>query len=399
MSPAAVHDGERSLVYLVAGEPSGDVLGARLVAALKRRAGDRLAFAGLGGERMAGEGIASLFPIAELSHIGLDAIPHIPHLLRRMREVGDDALARGAQVVVTIDVPDFSAGVWRRLRGRGIPLVHYVAPTVWAWRAGRARRIARRIDHLLALFPFEPPYFEREGLPCTFVGHPAVEGGAPRGDGAAFRARHGIARGPVVALMPGSRHGEVGRHLGPFGDAVRTLAGRHGGLTLVLPTVQPVAAAVRAAAAGWGVPHHVVEAEAERYDAVAAADAALVASGTATLEVALAGVPMIVTYRTHPLTHWVGRRLVRVPYLSLVNILLGRAAVPELLQDECRGDALALALAGLLENPGAREAQRAAMREAAALVRPDSELPSDRAAAVVLDMLARYSAAGGRKAS
>jgi len=388
----------RSLVYLVAGEPSGDVLGARLIAALKRRAADRLAFAGLGGERMAGEGVESLFPIAELSHIGLDAIPHIPHLLRRMREVGDDAVARGARVVVTIDVPDFSAGVWRRLRGRGIPLVHYVAPTVWAWRPGRARRIARRIDHLLALFPFEPPYFEREGLPCTFVGHPAVESRAAQGDGAGFRARHGIARGPVLALMPGSRRSEIARHLGPFGDTVRRLADRHGGLTLVLPTVQPVAAAVREAAAGWGVPHHVVEGEAERFDAVAAADAALVASGTATLEVALAGVPMIVTYRTHPLTFWVGRRLVSVRHLSLVNILLGRAAVPELVQDDCRGDALAPALAGLLENPAAREAQRAAMREAVDLVRPGAEAPSDRAASVVLDVMARFSATEGRQA-
>jgi lipid-A-disaccharide synthase len=256
--------------------------------------------------------------------------------------------------------------------------------------------IARRIDHLLALFPFEPPYFEREGLPCTFVGHPAVESGAAHGDGARFRARHAIGRGPVVALLPGSRGGEVARHLGPFGDAARRLAARHAGLTVLLPTVRPVAGAVRAAAAGWGVPHVVVEGEAERFDAVAASDAALVASGTATLEVALAGVPMIVTYRTHPLTVWLARRLVRVRHLALVNILLDRPAIPELLQEACRGETLAGAVAGLLENPVAREAQRAAMREAVAMLQPGSEAPSDRAASVVLDVMTRFNAAQGR---
>lgn len=377
----------RPLVYIVAGEPSGDLLGARLMAALDRLSGGGIAFAGLGGDAMAAAGVESLFPIVELSHMGLDAVPHIPHLLRRMREVAADARAREAAVVVTIDVPDFAAGVWRRLKGRGMPLVHYVAPSVWAWRPRRARKYARYLDHLFALLPFEPPYFEREGLATTFVGHPVLEGGAATGDGDGFRARHGLDTHPVVAFLPGSRRGEVERHAPPFADAVRHLAARYPGLAIVVPTVAPVAAMVRAAAAGWGVRTLVVEGVPDKYDAVAAADVALVASGTATLEVALADVPMIVTYRTGRLTHAVGRRLVRVSHLGLVNILLGRSAVPELLQEDCRGDRLAAALAGLIDDEDARSRQRHSLREAVALLASGEETPSERAARVILSLI------------
>ncbi|MBM3487387.1 MAG: lipid-A-disaccharide synthase [Alphaproteobacteria bacterium] len=377
----------RPLVYIVAGEPSGDLLGARLMAALDRLSGGRIVFAGLGGDAMAARGVASLFPIDELSYMGLDAVPHIPRLLRRMGEVAADARARSASVVVTIDVPDFAAGVWRRLKGRGIPLVHYVAPSVWAWRPGRARKYARYLDHLLALLPFEPPYFEREGLATTFVGHPVLEGGAAKGDGPLFRARHGLDAHPIVAFLPGSRRSEVMRHAAPFAAAQRSLAARFPDLIAVVPTVGPVAAMVRAATADWGVRTLVVEGEPDKYDAVAAADVALVASGTATLEVALADVPMIVTYRTGWLTHAVGRRLVRVSHLGLVNLLLGRGAVPELLQEDCRGDRLAAALAALIDDEDARGRQRRSLREAVALLASGDETPSERAARVILSLL------------
>lgn len=384
--------GTSPLVFLVAGEPSGDALGARLMAALKRRTEGRVRFAGVGGEAMAGEGLLSLFPMSELSVMGAaEVLPRLPAILRRIRETAAHALAAAPAAVVTIDAPDFSFRVGRRLAGRGIPLVHYVAPSVWAWRPGRARHIARFLDHLLALLPFEPPYFEREGLSCTFVGHPVLESGAGAGDGPGFRRRHGVAEGaPLVAVLPGSRMGEVTRLLPVFAATVARLAAARPELRLVVATVPAVAEAVRRAVAGWPAPPLVVAGEREKYDAFAAADAALAASGTVALELAMAATPAVIAYRMSALTSWLAKRLIRVKFVNIVNLVLERPAVPEFLLDRCTPENLAPALERLLDDAEARAAQKAAAGQALDLLGRGGPPPSERAAEVVLETIRRY---------
>lgn len=384
--------GASPLVFLVAGEPSGDALGARLMAALKRRTEGRVRFAGVGGEAMAGEGLASLFPMSELTVMGAaEVLPRLPAILRRIRETAAHALAAAPAAVVTIDSPDFSFRVGRRLAGCGIPLVHYVAPSVWAWRPGRARRIARFLDHLLALLPFEPPYFEREGLRCTFVGHPVLESGAGAGDGPGFRRRHGVSEGaPLVAVLPGSRTSEVTRLLPVFAATVARLIAECPELRLVVATVPAVAEAVRRAVAGWPAPPLVVAGEREKYDAFAAADAALAASGTVALELAMAGTPAVIAYRMNWLTAWLAKRLIRVSFVNIVNLVLERPAVPEFLLDRCTPDNLVPAVRHLLDHAEARQAQKAAAGQALELLGLGGPPPSERAAEVVLETIRRY---------
>lgn len=387
-------DGMGPLVFLIAGEPSGDVLGSRLMAALSRRTGGAVRFAGIGGERMRERGLDPLFPLDELALFGLaELLPKLPSLVRRLGQTVEAIRRLRPDVVVTIDAPDFCFRVAKRVRGEGVPIVHYVAPTVWAWRPGRARKLARLVDHLLALLPFEPPYFHREGLDCTFVGHPVVETGAGLGDGARLRERHGIAPdAPLVCVLPGSRNSEVSRLLPIFGATLALLAGRYPGLRAVVPTVPQVRDQVRAAAAVWSVPAAVVEGDEEKYDAMAASTVALAASGTVALELALSRLPAVIAYRLHPVTVALYRRLIRVKYANLVNIMLDRMLVPELLQDDCTPDRLAAALSTLLDDPAARRAQIDGASEVARWLGRGGPGPSDRAAEVVLDVVADVTA-------
>jgi lipid-A-disaccharide synthase len=340
---------------------------------------------------MAAQGLASLFPMNELAVMGLaELIPHIPRLLRRIDQTVDAVRAQRPDAVITIDAPGFCFRVAKRLKGAGIPLIHVVAPSVWAWKPGRAARIARFLDRLLVLLPFEPPYFTRHGLATDFIGHPAVE--APPGDGAGFRARHGIpAEAPLLCVLPGSRSGEVGRLIQPFADAVAILAREREGLRVVVPTVPGVAARVRAQT--WPVPAVVVEGAEAKRDAFAASTAALAASGTVALELGLAGVPAAVAYRVHPLTYQIVKRLVRVAHVNLVNLILDRPVVPELLQDNCRPDRLARAAGPLLDDPAARAVQIEAGiavgdRLGRAEMGAGGPTPSERAAKIVLDLVA-----------
>lgn len=375
------------LVFLIAGEPSGDVLGSRLMAALKKQTSGRVRFAGVGGELMKGEGLVGLFPMSELSLMGLaEILPHIPRLRRRIGETVDQVIKQRPAAVVTIDSPGFNFRVAKRLKGRGIPLIHYVAPTVWAWKPWRARRFAGVFDHLLALLPFEPPYFEAEGLSCTFVGHPVVEGLS--GDGEAFRRRYGISsEETLVCVLPGSRHGETSRLLPVFGETMAILGKSINKLRIVTPTVKTVKEEVAAAVGGWPVPALVIEDEIDKYGAFAACNAALAASGTVSLELAKAGAPMVIAYKVNPITAWLVRRLIRVRFVSLVNIILDRQAVPELLQRDCRPDKLAAALETLLGDEAARRAQTEATATALAKLGRNGPPPSERAAGVILDIV------------
>ena len=377
-------------IVLIAGEPSGDVLGARLMAALGRAMAKQVRLEGIGGEQMQRAGLASRFPMEELSHMGLiELLPHLPRLLRRLRETADWLRSDPPALLVTIDAPGFCLRLAKRIEGTGIPILHYVAPTVWAWKPGRAERIARQVNHLLALLPFEPPYFTRHGLACTYVGHPALETMAGAPDRAGFRRRHGIgADAPLLCVLPGSRLFELSRLLPLFAAAVRGLVARYPRLQVVLPTVAGVASRAAAGAGAFGVPVTIIADPAEKRDAFAASDAALAASGTVAVELAVVGTPAVIAYRASPLSAAIARRMIKAKYASLVNLLLDRAATPELLQEDCRPEKLAGTLDLLLGDESARAIQRAAYAEALAKLAVEG-LPSDRAAAVALSMIGR----------
>lgn len=386
---------EAPLVYLIAGEPSGDLLGSALMAALKQQSGGRLRFAGIGGEAMAGQGLESLFPIEDLAVMGIfEIVPQLPTILRRLRETVASVRAAKPAVVVTIDSPGFSLEVAERLKARGIgPLVHTVAPSVWAWKPWRARQIARYLDHLLCLLPFEPPYFEKHGLATTFIGHPAVEQSYAAEEGRAFRARHGLpAEGSLLAVLPGSRRSELEVHLPIFEAALRRLAERHPALPVVVPSVAARSEAIRAATAGWPLPTRLVSGPEEKRGAFAAATLALAKSGTGTLELAVAGVPTVIAYRLSGLGAFIPHSWAKVPYVGLANLVLNRPMQPEFVQRACRPEALAEALDRLLVDPAARLAQIEGAAEAVARLTPGPLPPSGLAARTILGLLA----AGGR---
>ena len=376
------------LIYLVAGEHSGDILGARLIAALRRIRPD-LAFRGVGGPRMQAEGCSSVFAMDELAVMGLvEVLPRVLRLRRLMRDVEADIRARRPAILVTIDSPGFNLRMLQRLRDIGLPRIHYVGPQVWAWRQNRVHAYPGLWDQLLCLLPFEPEFFARFDLPARFVGHPVLESGADCGDGARFRARYGIAAdAPVLVLMPGSRRSEVARLLPVFGATLRLLRDRIAGLVPVVPVASAVAGAVRSAAAAWPVAPVVVTELDDKHDAYAAASAALTKSGTSTLELALAGVPMAVTYRLSPMTALVARRLIRVPHVAMVNLLARAAVVPELLQEDCTPSRLADAVVALVGDHAAAQAQRLAFTRIVASLRPTDAAPSEAAAAAVLALL------------
>ncbi|OIQ90911.1 lipid-A-disaccharide synthase [mine drainage metagenome] len=383
--------GEGPLVYLIAGEPSGDLLAARLMAALRRQTGGRVRFAGIGGESMREEGLDSLFPQADLAVMGLaEVLPRIPRILRRLKETLADIESRRPAIIVTVDSWGFTGRVAKRLKAAGstIPRLHYVAPMVWAWKAKRVHQLAGCLDALLCLLPNEAPAFEAAGLRTVYVGHSVLESGADKGDGAAFRQRQGLPEGaPLLTVLPGSRRSETSRLLPVFGETVARLARRFPDLRVVVPTVETVAGEVRRAVAGWALPVTVVTGQANRYDAFAASRAALAASGTVALELAMAGVPMAIAYRLSPVTAFLARRLIKLRFVCLINLLLDRAAVPELLLGECRAERLAPVLEGLLADETVRAAQRCGQEEALAVLGRGQDSPSLRAAREVLAMI------------
>lgn len=387
-------------LFLVAGEPSGDRLGADLMRALRAETGGAVGFAGVGGPLMAAEGLRSLFPIADIAVMGVfEILPRIRTIARRIRETADAALAAGADAMVTIDVPGFSLRVAPRVKAArpDLPVIHYVAPSVWAWRPGRARMMAPHVDHVLALFPFEPPYMTAAGMGCDFVGHPIAAVPVPDAAArAAIRAELG-AGGPLLTVLPGSRRGEVARLAPVFAAALRQVATAVPRVTVAVPAALSVAGQVAEAVRGWDMPVRLLDprgmspeaAEARKFACFAASDAALAASGTVTLELAAMGCPMVSAYRMNHLTSLLVRRLIRVPSANLVNILAGRKAVPEFLQEYCTPGALAGALLPLLVGGPEREAQLAAEDEALEMVGRGGAPPPVRAARAVLAAVAR----------
>jgi lipid-A-disaccharide synthase len=376
-------------LMLICGEPSGDQLGGQLMAGLRSVAGDSVTITGVGGPSMAAQGLKSLFPLSDTAVMGLrEVVPKIPVILKRVREVADVALATQPDAVVLIDSPDFTHRIARRLKSidPSIRTVNYVPPQVWASRAYRARAMAKYFDLALALLPFEPPFFEKYGLKAELVGHPVLEREAKMVGGAALRTRLGIApETPLLLVLPGSRTSEIRFILPLFKYAVEVLAQRIPGLVTVLPTVPHVAAKVRAATDGWATPLHIVENEDDKFAAFNAANAALAASGTVTTELALARVPMVVAYRVGGLTYLLGRPFFRLPYFTLVNLLLDKPAVPEFLQQAATPNALADAVETLLTDKQAAARQIADLDEAARKLGEGADAPSLRAARALID--------------
>ena len=373
-------------LYVIAGEASGDALGAALLAGLKSLR-PALQVRGIGGPLMQAEGLHSLFPMEELSVMGLaEVLPKYAHLKRRIREAAADVLAAAPDALITIDSPDFVLRVARIVRAARPDLrtIHYVAPSVWAWRPGRAAKMAHVIDHVLALLPFEPPYMTAAGMTCDFVGHPVVS--APRASAAeaqAFRADLG-GGGPLVLALPGSRRGEVARLAPVIGGVLDRVRAEHPQVQVVLPTLRSVAAMVEGLTADWPVRPRIIEAPEAKRAAFAAADVAIAASGTVSLELAANAVPMVIAYDMHPVTMWLMQRMARVDTVTLVNLVSDTRVVPEFLGGRCTPDLIAPALLGLIGPGPAREAQRAAMRLTMERLGEGGDPPGLRAARSVL---------------
>lgn len=381
-------------VYLVAGEPSGDLLASRLMRALKEKTNGKVRFAGVGGETMIENGFESLFDSSELAVMGLaEVIPSIPRILKRIRQTAEDIATQKPDVVVTVDSWSFSARVNKGLKAlnTGIPQIHYVAPQVWAWKKGRAKTCGRYIDRLMALLPHEAKYFEPYGLKVDFVGHPVVEGGASKGNGEAIRKKIGVTGNvKLLCVLPGSRRSETKYLLPVFKETVAVLAKKYPDMHIVIPTVVTVERAVRAAVADWALPVHVVTGETNRYDAFAACDAALAASGTVALELAMAKVPYTIAYKMNPISSFLARKLVSGRFANLVNILPDREIVKEYLLEDCTVANLTAEIEKLLDDQAYRQTEVAqAFDILKTLGADDAVTPSQKAAAVVLETAAK----------
>jgi lipid-A-disaccharide synthase len=378
---------DRFTCFLVATEESGDRLGAGLMQALKRKRGGQVRFAGVGGRDMAAESLTSLFAIDDLAIIGFAAIPRrLPKILRHIREAADAVIAAQPDVLVIIDSPDFTHRVARRVRRAmpSLPIIDYVSPSVWAWRPGRAAAMRAYVDHVLALLPFEPDAHARLGGPaCTYVGHPIVEQIAALRPNAE-EAQRRLADPPRLLLLPGSRTSEVRRLLGLFKAALDLVAAQSGPIEIVLPTVPNLLARVEEATAGWRLRPRIVVATGDKWAAFRTARAALAASGTVSLELAVAGVPTVIAYRVPLFEELIARTLIQVPSIVLANLVLGDNVMPELLQRQATPERLAQTLMPLLADTPERRRQVEAFGRLDAIMQVGGTSPSEKAADIVL---------------
>jgi lipid-A-disaccharide synthase len=376
-------------IFLVAAEESGDRLGAALMTALRQRAAGPVRFSGVGGREMTAAGLDSLFPVDDFSIIGFAAIPRrLPRIVRHLAQTVRAVLARKPHALVIIDSPAFTLRVARYAHwfDRSIPIVDYVSPSVWAWRAGRARAMSAYVDHVLALLPFEPEVHRKlGGPPCSYVGHPLIDEVAKLRPNEA-EAQRRLSDPPVLLAMPGSRSSEVTRLAGIFGETLARVAERTGPIEVVVPTVSHLVAQVTDATADWPIKPRIVVEQADKQAALRMARAALAKSGTTTLELAVAGVPMVAAYKVAPLEAAVIRRLVRVPSYILANLVLGQNVVPELVQEQCTPQLLAAALAPLIGDTPERRRQVEAFATLDAIMEIGSRTPAARAADIVLGL-------------
>jgi lipid-A-disaccharide synthase len=370
-------------VFIIAGEVSGDKLGGALMAGLHGLAD--VTFDGVGGPMMQEQGLSSRFPMDELSVMGLaEILPKYKALKARVHEMAQAVIIAKPDVLVTIDSPDFCLRVAKLVKAQSnIPTVHYVAPTVWAWRSGRAAKMAKFIDHVLALFPFEPPYMQAAGMTCDFVGHPVVaEQIATDAEAQAFRDKYGVT-GPLVMALPGSRKGEVTRLSDRFGDALGQVAAIHPNATFVVPCAGPVTSLVRELTQSWHVTPLLIPAQATatKRAVFKAADVALAASGTVSLELAANDTPMVIGYDMAWLSRLIISRMLKVDTVTLVNLVSDTRVIPEFVGKNCNANDMAAALLDVLEKP---TDQRDAMKLTMDRLGLGGEAPGLRAARSVL---------------
>ena len=397
MSAVRTGAGVGRKIFLIATEESGDRLGANLMKVLRQRLGGAVQFEGVGGRAMAIEGLISRFPIEELSIIGLAAVVRqLPAIMRRIRETADAMIAAAPDILVIIDSPDFTHRVAKRVRARAphIPIVDYVSPTVWAWRPGRARAMKPYIDHVLALLPFEPQSYENlHGPPCSYVGHPLTEQiGQLRPNAEEQKRRAG--KPPVLLILPGSRRSEIKHHMTAFGMTLTRLQEEGTAFEAVLPTMPHLTEAIAAALKYWKIQPRIVTGEEEKRAAFRIAHAALAKSGTVTLELALAGVPMVAAYRTGAMEAFVLRRAIRVNSVILANLVVGENVVPEFLQENCRSERLMPALHDVLTDTPLRRKQVEAFARIDSIMSTGNQPPSVRAAEIVLATMRKARAPG-----
>lgn len=386
MSGAGGPGDKTPTIYLVAGEESGDQLGSALMTVLRERLGGKVRFGGVGGTRMAAAGLDSLFPITETAIVGFSAVlARLPRLLARIRQTADAVVAARPDALVIIDSPDFTHRVARRVRERApsIPIVDYVSPSVWAWRAGRARRMREYVDHVLAILPFEPDVHKRlGGPPCTYVGHPLIEKLDRLRPKPGERPPLVLGARPTLLVLPGSRRSEVERLSACFGGAIERIARARPNFEVVVPAVPHLADEIRERTRSWRNNPQVIVGEEEKYAAFRRAHAALAASGTVTLELALAHVPMAVAYRIEAPVALL-RLFVRTESIVLPNLVLGERVIPEFINHEATPEALATAVAPLLGDTPTRARQVAALERTDASMAVDGA-PSRLAADIVL---------------
>jgi lipid-A-disaccharide synthase len=380
-------------IYLIAGEPSGDKLGAALMEGLISERSD-IEFHGVGGPLMQAQGLTSLFDMSELSVMGLaEVLPRLRGLLKRRDETAADILAHAPDALVTIDSPDFCLRVARKVKAaQPIPTIHYVAPTVWAWRPNRAQKMQGVIDHVLALFPFEPPFMHKAGLSCDFVGHPvAAEPIATMAERRAFRQRYSLGDAPVILALPGSRRGEVTRLADVFGATLQKVIAETPDARILIPTASGVEQLVRQQTQNWPGDPLILPPDLpldQKRAGFAAADLALAASGTVSLELAAANTPMVIAYDMNWLSRQMIKRMLLVDTVTLVNLVSETRAVPEFLGDACKPDDIAKALLNLLDDPAQRAAQLEACKTTMSRLGQGDLVPGLRAAQSVLNFIA-----------
>ena len=377
-------------IYLIAGEPSGDLLGSRLMRAMIAK-NPEVEFYGIGGETMEREGLKSLFDISELAVMGLfEVLPSLPKILKRFSQTIADIEKIKPDVVITIDSWSFSARIHKLLRRKKlhIPQVHYVAPQVWAWKKKRAKTMYKYIDHLLTLFPYEPKYFTPHKLKTTFVGHPVIESSVLWASGEDFRTRYNIdEKTKIMSVLPGSRHTEVSRLLPIFLDVVKNIKEKHPNFCFVIPTVSTVEDRVKKMVEDSGLPIIIVNSESDRHDAFCASDVAIAASGTVALELAMVDVPHIIAYKLSPLSAWLARHFLKIQFVNLSNILLGREIIPELLQENCNKEKILYYVNELLKKQSLFERQQEGFQKVKEVLGLGEQTPSANACDVILNLI------------
>ena len=378
-------------IYLIAGEPSGDLLGSRLMRALRKKTNNNVEFFGLGGDTMEQEGLLPLFDISELAVMGLiEVIPSIPRVLKRIKQTVDDIKKCQPDIVVTIDSWSFCSRIHKALRKQklGIKQLHYVAPQVWAWKKRRAKTMYKYIDALLTLLPNEPQYFIPHNLETVFVGHPVIESDALKAKGEDFRKKYNLsADKQIISILPGSRHTEVSKLFNDFIASAEMLHQQNNNFVFALPTVKTVTKRVKEMLTKHDLPVMILENETDRYNAFQASCVAIAASGTVALELAMCKIPHIISYKVSPLTYFMAKHLVKIKYVNLTNIMLKRGVVPELLQENCTPQNIVKHINELLKGGDIYKKQMSGFEEVKKYLSKGEQTPSENASDEIIRLI------------